>query len=308
MTIADNLTGLIEDWSEGTERSLYARELKFGVSDIGGCHEYLRRLIAEVPFSDPRTNFMPAFMGTAFGEMFERAYRERYPDAETQLSITVPLHLTVNGEPYLVHVPGHPDIVHGDTVIDGKTKNGLAVVRREGGERKHQYQVSLYTHALIEAGKIDPDNARCALAYYDRSGVEEEPFVVEWDYDPAITDEALDWINSVLYDYEQGVASHKDMPREWCFSYCPYATDCRGSDTDVEGVIEDPTILTAIELYLDAHAREKQAAKEKKDASAELRGAAGHTPTHTLRWIEIGPSEVAFTRAAHQRLDLRERK
>lgn len=321
--VALMVEGLIAEASQNTERSLYAAERKIGVSDIGGCREYARRLITDEPFTDPRDSFMPAFMGTAFGREFETVFKQRWPEAETQLSIVVPLKIEVVGEDGPVtlelHLPGHPDVVVGNTVIDGKTKDGLDVVRREStkddGIKQHKFQLTLYAHALIEMGRLTED-ATLALVYYDRSGKEEEPFIVAWRYDPAILDEAQRWLSDVFYAvmYESGEGSDtrhlKDKPRTFCESYCPYFTACRGGDTDVEGLLDDPEVLSAIEVYREAHLTETAAKAAKKTAAAALKGISGHTASGlTLRWTHINETVVPETvRRGYDRIDLRQRK
>lgn len=297
------LLGLIDEAMDTSARSLYAQDKKIGVSDIGGCHEYVRRLIANEDFSDPRANFMAAFMGTAFGDHLEQAYLKRHPSALTQIDVTV--NLDLNG--FRLAIPGHPDIVDParNLVIDGKTKNGLSVVRKTGGERKHKYQLTFYAKALIDMGTLSED-CTLALAYYDRSGVEQKPYIDEWTYDPAILDEALEWLNDVIYALTMGEEASKDMPRDWCYSFCPFATACRGGDTDVEGLIEDEVLVTAIDLYKEAHQRELQAKRDKDVAKAELVGAAGRTKDWTLRWVHINESEIkAGTRRAYDKIDIR---
>jgi hypothetical protein len=301
------LFGLIDDAMGGSARSLYATEKKIGVSDIGGCHEYVRRLIADEDFSDPRNNFMAAFMGTAFGDHLEQAYLRRHKGAMTQLEVVVNLDLGSGDQPFRLALPGHPDIVDPDMdlLIDGKTKNGLAVIRKLGTERKHQYQTTLYAKALIDRGILTPQ-CTLALAYYDRSGVEQAPHIYEWTYDPSILDEAIEWLNDVIYALAQGEEASKDMPRDWCYAYCPFATACRGGDTDVTGLIEDETLVTAIDLYRDALNREKQAKADKETAKAELLGVAGRTKNWVLRWVHINESEIkAGTRRAYDKIDIR---
>lgn len=310
--IAEMLEGMVDEAMTTSTRSLYAAERKIGVSDIGGCHEYVRLMLTDTEFSDPRQEYGAAFVGTAVGKELAEAFIARHPGAVAEAEVEARLTVHGNMNSYSIGLPGHADVVYENTLIDFKTKNGLSVIRREGVERKHQYQVTLYAKALIDAGKLTED-CTLAIAYYDRSGVEAEPYVVEWTYDPSILDEAMDWINTVVYaidNEEKDTGYLKDKPRDWCFSWCPYATVCRGSDTDVEGVIEDPGILTAIDLYRDAHARETQAKKEKRDAAAALRGAAGHTPDgYTLRWIFVGESVVPeHRRKEYQRIDIRKPK
>ena len=305
-TVAEALAGMVDERMSGSDRSLYAASKRIGVSDIGGCHEYARRLIADEDFTDPRTDYLAAFVGTAIGRELEDAYIARFPTARAQMAITVPI--DVLG--YRINLPGHPDIVDtdNDRLIDFKTKERLAVIRRLGYEEKHLFQVALYAHALIQTGDLT-EHCTVALAYYDRSGVDQEPHVYEFSYDPAIYEAAVAWLEEVIQAQIDEEEASKDMPRDWCASYCPYFTSCRGLDTDVTGLIEDEHILSTIDLYLEAHAAEKDAAALKKSAAAELRGVAGQTGTHTLRWIHINETEIPATkRSGYDRIDLRARR
>lgn len=289
--------GLVDEAMSTSERSLYAQGKRFGVSDIGGCRRYVQFLIDDEEFSDPRADFLAAYVGTAVGTKLEDDYIAlRNPHAISQMTITVPIEVIVDGEVFTISVPGHPDLVepaeHGNAVHDEKTKDGLGVVIRENGEQKHKIQLSLYAHALIGMGVITKD-ARLALVYYDRSGAEQTPHVVEWTYDEAIYEEAVAWLSDVVYAQVHGEEASKDMPMHFCESFCPMFSKCRGTETDVQGVIRDPHILHAIEVYDEAHEREKAAAKDKKAAAAELRGIAGHTPNGGMwRWITVGESKI----------------
>jgi PD-(D/E)XK nuclease superfamily len=307
-SVAERLHGLVDEAMTSTERSLYAAEKKIGVSDIGGCHEYVRRLIANEDFSDPRTDYLAAFVGTAMGKELAAAYIQRFPDARAEVPVTVSL--VAHG--LSISLPGHADIVHDNTVTDFKSKDSVRVVAKESekddGLLHNKFQLTLYAAALIQSGDLDED-CTLALAYYDRSGVEQEPFVVEWTYNPAILEAAQEWLGDVVYALVHGEEASKDKPRTFCESYCAYFTACRGSDTDVEGLIEDTEILTAIELYVEASAREKEAKADKAAAAAALKGIAGNTTTHTLRWINVGESVIPETRRKeHQRMSLTKRK
>lgn len=301
--VEEALFGLIDEAMDTSARSLYAQGKKVGVSDIGGCREYVRRLIADEEFTDPRKNFMAAFMGTAFGRELEDAYKRRHPDALIQQAVEVPLDL----QGFKFTIPGHLDIVHPkiNTIIDNKTKNGLAVVRKSGGDMQHKFQVTLYGYACVKAGLLKPEPT-LALAYYDRSGVEQAPHIVMWEWDQSIFDAAIEWLNDVVYALTQGEEASKDKPRDWCYSFCPFATACRGGDTDVEGLIEDETIVTAIDLYKDALARETAAKRDKDTAKKELVGIGGRTKDWVLRWVHINESEIkAGTRRAYDKIDIR---
>jgi hypothetical protein len=143
--------------------------------------------------------------------------------------------------------------------------------------------------------------------YFDRSGAQDEAYSFGWFYDPAVLNEIDDWIHDVKYAVMNNTEASKDKAREWCWSYCEYATLCRGNDTDAEGLIEDPEILAAIETYQDAAERERLAKKEKEVAKLHIpREVAGSTGTHNARWVWRNPTEVAAgTRAGYWMLDVR---
>jgi hypothetical protein len=142
--------------------------------------------------------------------------------------------------------------------------------------------------------------------YIDRSGADSTPVVWSAPYDPKEVEEAVEWLSDVIYAVQQGEEASRDKPREWCYACCPFAPACRGEDdTDVEGLIEDPFILEAIEVYNAAKDAIKLAEKDKASAASVLDRVEGRTPTHIVRWVEVGPSDVAYTRSGYRRLDVK---
>lgn len=307
-TLAKEVQATIHEAMETSERSQWAADSKIGVSDIGHCREYVRRMIAGEEFTDPQTDYTAAFLGTAVGDHVEKAYAARHPEVMVQQAVTVALTI---GD-YVLRLPGHPDLVKPPSVdgepgqvVDFKTKNGLDVVRRTGPSLKERFQPTLYAKALIDDGVLEAENTICSLVYIDRSGMEPEPHVVSWWYDEAIVAEAQEWLSDSVYALAHGEEASKDKPRDWCFSYCPFATGCRGEDTDVTGLLEDPEALEAIDLYVAAQAQIREAEKVKDKAKAALVGRSGRTRTHTLRWVDVGPTRVSYERRGYSKLDIR---
>jgi hypothetical protein len=306
--------GLIDQSMNTSARSLYAQDKRFGVSDIGGCRSYVQRLIRNEAFTEPREDFLAAYVGTAVGDHLEKDYiRLRNEHARAQMEVVVPIEVVLDGEVFEIMLPGHPDIVepleHGNTVIDYKTKDGLGVVIREDGELKHKFQVTLYAKALIRAGIID-ENATLALVYYDRAGKDQQPHAVQWTYDEAMYEEAVAWLADVIYAEHNGEEASRDMPRQWCESFCPFFTACRGEDTDVEGVIRDEHLLTTIALYEEAREAESAAKKLKESAAAELRGLGGKLPDgRSFRWVHVNETKIeGYVRRAYDTLNLPKKK
>lgn len=299
---------VIDDLTTGTARSLYAASRKVGVSDIGSCREYVRRLLIDEEFSDDPTSKWPAFVGTAVGDLMEQGYVKRYKNAISQASVTVPIEVATDSGSYQIRLPGHPDIVDpdADLLIDWKTKDGLGVVR-SGAIPKDWFQVMLYAKACIKAGWLT-EGCRVAIVYLDRSGAESVPVIHERQYDPDVIQEAEAWLEDVIYAIEHNEEAERDQPRTFCESYCPYVSACRGRDTDVEGLLTDPEVIKAVDLLVDARVRAAEANADKKAATAVLAGINGHTDTHSVRNTWVNETEYTTKRAGYMRLDVRKRK
>jgi hypothetical protein len=236
-------------------------------------------------------------------------------------------------------IPELPEEVFVQGIWDLKSKDKLDVIKKYGPSKQQVYQVTGYAKAMTETLLLidretgepttDPEKGDPVVdadgnptgetvldgskpiwisdVYYDRSGAQDECYSFGWFYDPAVLLEIDDWIHDLKYAVVNNSEASKDKPREWCWSYCEYATLCRGNDTDAEGLIEDPEILATIHTYAEAQAQET-AAKKLKDAlkrqiPADLSGTTG---THTVRWVEIGPTVVKEQqRAGYRKLDIR---
>ena len=317
--IDDSVHSAISDSMRFSARSEWANANKIGVSDIGGCREYVRRTIIDEEFTDPQENFAAAFVGTAVGDYAEKALQwwadRNHPEwhVRTQLSVTV--RLNIYG--FELNLPGHPDALMIVTMPDGevrhvvvdfKSKDKLGATRRSGPEDKQRFQVTLYTKALIDDGTIEEDKAWCALTFIDRSGAEPRPVSFAWKYDPTILQQAEQWMEDVIYAVQHGEETSRDMPRSWCWEVCPRATACRGFDTDAQGVIEQQHLIDAVETHKVATATVKAAKNDLDSAKSVLANVAGVAGADVVRWIEIPPivdSEGEVKRAGYRRLDIR---
>lgn len=228
---------------------------------------------------------------------------------------------------------------HIQGIWDLKSKDKLDIVKKYGPSRQQVFQVTGYAKAMTETLLLidretgepttDPDKGDPVVdadgvptgetvldgskpiwisdVYFDRSGAQDEAYSFGWFYDPAVLNEIDDWIHDTKYAVINNTEALKEKPREWCWSYCEWATLCRGNDTDAEGLIEDPEILTAINVYRDAADRETAAKKEKEVAKLHIPlDVKGSTGTHNARWVYRNPTEVkAGTRAGYWMLDVR---
>ena len=303
--IRKDLRASVDSSMRDSARGLYAQQQMIGISDIGDCREYVRRMILGEPWVDEQDDYAAAFVGTAVGDLVERAVQGwslSHNRVTTQVDVTIEIGL--RGHSFTL--PGHADVVVDNTCIDIKTKDGLGVVRRTGPTKQQMFQVTLYTAALIAAGEIEEKDAVCAVAFFDRSGREPDPEVFAWEFSDMLFAEVLEWIDDVLYAIEQGEEASKDKPRQWCFECCPYATACRGRDTDVTGLLEDPEVLEAVAVYRESQEIIKAAEKDKKSAASVLDRVDGSTGEFTIRHVEVAPTEVpSHVRQGYRRLDIR---
>jgi hypothetical protein len=293
--LADLFEHAINNASETTERAMMQRDHRVGVSDLGHCHEYVRRLIMQEPFTDPRDK-MAAWVGSLIGTGFEAAMMLTYPNAgwvaQEEVTVTLPSNL---------RIPGHPDLYNPHILVDGKTKDGLTVVEREDMRRSNRFQLHLYAHGLIQAGKVDPDGFVVTNAYIDRSGGTARPHVKAEAYDPAVVEEADAWLDDVLYAVRAGEEAEKDPPRDFCARFCEYFTACRLYDTDVSGLLQSPDIVAAAENIEEAQELERRAKKLRRDARAVLDGVSGSTGKHFVRWTNVPGTD---TRRGSSRLEV----
>lgn len=305
----------VQDWSGRTERSMQEQDKVIGVSNIGHCSEYVRRLlINEEPSQVP--DKLAAFLGTWIGAGVEQAILARHPEAIIQSEVTISLH-TDQGT---VQITGHPDIVFAvladkGIVIDCKTVNQLASVTsyavfEENLQKK--FQRHLYALGCHESGVFGDKPLEDILVgnlWVDRSGQDHEFHVRLEPFSQQVVDQAAEWISGVIYAYKNGIEAAREPQRTFCENWCEFFGPCRGADTDVEGLISDPRIIRAIDLYKEGGKLESDGKKMKSQAKSELEGVQGSTGEWVLRTIEVGPTEIpATTRRGYSRISITKAK
>lgn len=259
----------------------------------------------------------------------------------SHVDIVVPAREGVSPEEFLASkaddYEGEELFVQG--IWDLKSKDKLDVIKKYGPSKQQVFQITGYAKAMTETlilidretgepttdpEKGDPvtdeygtETGETVLdgskpiwitdVYFDRSGAQDECYSFGWFYDEAVLLEIDDWIHDVKYAVINNSAASKDKPREWCWSYCEYATLCRGGDTDVEGLIEDPEVLASVDLYAEGLELERQGKKKKDTAKLTIPSQlSGSTGTHNVRWVEIGPTVIKESvRAGYRKLDIR---
>ena len=93
-----------------------------------------------------------------------------------------------------------------------------------------------------------------------------------------------------------------------CERICSHFTACRGGLAINEGgeQITDQSLISAVDMYVEARNMEKTAKQMKDEAGTLLAGVNGSTGSWQVRWVEVQPSRVeAFEKQGYSRLDIR---
>src|SRR6478752_4132700 len=302
--LAEAVYGAIQASSNYSERSQQSADFKVGISDLGFCSEKVRRMVAGIP--EPITDKLPAFIGTALGDHIEEACCAMWPDAIRQATVS----LVLNGDGGAYEVTGHPDLIRPDgLVIDFKSTRGLSRQRRTGPSQQQQFQRHCYGFAAWKQGLFNPgieiEDVQVANVWIDRAADDRELYCHMEPLSLDVLEQAAMWLDDVAYDYRNGQEARKEPPREMCAKACGHLATCRALDTDVEGLLTDEDVLVSVDMYREGLALERRAKKLKEEAKSSLTGVSGSTGKFTVRWVHVGPSEVAFTRNAYDRLDIR---
>jgi hypothetical protein len=305
--LADQIYDAIQADSNFSERSQQSADFRIGISDLGYCSEKVRRMLAGIP--EPVTDKLPAFIGTAIGDYAERAIvKHLWPDAICQATVSVDL----VGERGTFTVTGHPDlVVPSGFLVDVKTSRGLAVPRRNGPSQQQQFQRHCYALGAWEKGlfgDLDLDEIQVANVWIDRAADYREVHVHAEPFNRDVVIQAGFWVDDLVYAYLHDEEARKEPPLTVCENTCGHFADCRIGDalTGAAGLVDDPDVVTAAQVYKDGLAMESAGRKLKDEAKANLVGITGSTGKYAIRWIHIGESHVEYDRAAYERLEVRD--
>ena len=294
-------------YMDNSARSVQAAEGRLGPSDIGFCRQKAALMVRGVEATDSTPKWAAA-VGTAVHNYVEAAIKEMFPDwlVGSIDNVTVTATLPSGAE-----ISGHPDIVipSENTVLDIKTVDGFAWVKREGTSQQHKFQRHLYAMGLIESGILDSSKTvYVGNVYFDRSGKEQEPLLLLEEMDPMLTDEIDSWVGDVIYAVKHNEDASRDIPAAVCERICSHFTACRGALEMNQGgeQITDTTLVSAVDMYVEARNMEKAAKQMKEEASVMLAGVNGSTGSWQVRWVDVQPSRVeAFDKQGYSRLDIR---
>lgn len=307
MDYAKEIDQAIVSFMDNSDRSIQAQEGRLGPSDIGFCRQKAALMVRGVEATDVTPKWAAA-VGTSIHNYVEEAIKKMFPDwlmgSVDNLSVTATL-------PSGAQISGHPDIVipSENTVLDIKTVDGFAWVKREGTSQNHKYQRHLYAMGCVEAGLFDKTKpVYVGNIYFDRSGKEPKPMVFIEEMDPMLTDEIDSWVQDVIYAVKNNEDASRDIPAAVCERICQHFTACRGALETFDGgeLIIDKDLVSAVDMYTEARNMEKTAKQMKVEASAMLHGINGSTGQWQIRWVQVQPSKVeSFDKQGYSRLDIR---
>lgn len=298
--LAQRLYRTIQESQHESDRSKQAQSFVVGVSDLGYCSERLRRMLdRQVP--DEEQEMLKAFIGTWLGAGVEAAWKTMNPESQTQGEVRISL----RGAKYTYEIPGHPDILDGNTVLDVKSAMRLSGVARHGfSDQQKRFQRHVYGLAAFEAGLLGDialEEIRVGNVWIDRSGQDPLPLVKIEPFDPEVVEEAVRWLDGVVYAWENGEEAEKEPAREVCESTCGYWRTCRALDTDVTGRITDSRILDAVDMHLTAADLGRESKALAESAKDILLNVSGSTGTHTVRTINVNGTDE---RAGYKRVQV----
>ena len=301
------IVNALDEFDGGSARTQQSRDGILGPSDIGFCRQKAALVTKQVQPSD-KTSKWAAMVGTALHTYIEAAIKESHPDwlcgsiDKIRVTATLPSGAAISGSPDIV-VPA------ANAVLDIKTVDGFEWVKRNGTSTSHKFQRHLYAMGLVEAGILSADEPVVyGNVYFDRSGKEPAPFVLTEEFDPTLTPEIDAWVGDVIYAVKSGEDASRDVAAAVCERICEFFTVCRGGLEIHDGAepITDEETVSAVDMYLEGNALEKEGKRLKDQAKARLVGVNGNTERATVRWVYVNPTTVPeTTRSGYDRLDVR---
>ena len=268
-------------------------QVQVGPSELGGCRRKVWYRLNNQPETNDNELKLAAIMGTAIHAEIEKALAIADPSGEKYV---------VESEVEYGDMKAHIDLWIPETgdVVDWKTvkKQNLSYFPSE----QQRWQVQVYGYLLEKSGKGKPKTVN--LVAIARDGDERDIRVHSEAYDPAIAEQALNWLAAVK---ESPILPDPEKDQSYCQFYCKYydATGemgCpglkKGSGTVAEVVIESTEVDTHAMKYLQIDAKIKELNDEKDALRASLEGFTGTTRSgFSINWSTIAGRKSVDTDA-----------
>ena len=246
-----------------------------GPSELGGCRRKVWYRLNGQPETNDNELKLAAIMGTAIHAEIEKAISIADPTGERYI---------VEQEVEAEGIKAHIDLWIPETgdVVDWKTvkKQNLSYFP----SNQQRWQVQVYGYLLEKSGLGKPKTVN--LVAIPRDGDERDVKIHSEEYDPAIAQEALNWLAALKEAHE---APEPEKDETYCKFYCKYydATGemgCVGlkKDTTKQGdepLITDVEARTNALLYIQLDAKIKELEQKRDSLKESLQGVTGITET-----------------------------
>lgn len=295
------VSSIVALWQNESPRTQQSTMRVLGMSELGGCREYIRASVAGDPKGPSTRVKWAAALGTWIGDGLEQALVAKVKGARAQSVVTVHLPLTN------ITVTGHTDaILLRKRLIDFKTRDGIDDVMKEGAKFKELVQISGYLLAAVRAGELDKD-ATGHLIYVDRSGNTPHFWVVSVTYEEAqgylhaADERLLEVARALATGYSQGYL--RDEPESWCFHVeCPFYATCWDGYTPAD-ILDHPDHEAAAAKYDEARAEVKKWTSIQRNARKHflpdgVDPVEGLTESFSVKWTmrEDGGTQIDLRR------------
>lgn len=275
-----------------------SKQTQIGPSELGGCRRKVWYRLNDQPETNDNEMKLAAIMGTAIHATIEDAIQTVDPKGE---KYWVETEVEYNGMKAHVDlfIPETGDVVDWKTV---KVKN-LSYFPSQ----QQRWQVQVYGYLLDKSGKGKVQTVN--LVAIARDGDERDVKVHSEPYDPAIAEEALNWLAAIK---ESAEAPDPERDQNYCKSYCKFYDEsgemgCVGLKKELtatdEIIIADADVDRNALKYLQLDERIKELEKEKESLRTSFEGLLGTTASGIqVSWTTVSGRSTVDTKEVEKLL------
>ena len=260
-----------------------SKQTQVGPSELGGCRRKVWYRLNDQPETNENELKLAAIMGTAIHATIEEAIRSVDPKGEKYWVETAVEHSGMKAHIDLF-IPESGDVVDWKTV----KKQNLSYFP----STQQRWQVQVYGYLLDKSGKGKVRTVN--LVAIARDGDERDVLVHSEPYDPAIAEEALNWLAGVK---DSEVVPDPERDQNYCKSYCKYfditgEIGCSGLKKerikDDLPVIEDNNVDHSALMYLQLDQQIKELTEKRDSLRTAFDGITGETASGVqITWTTV---------------------
>jgi CRISPR/Cas system-associated exonuclease Cas4 (RecB family) len=282
------LLQVLRDKDAGRARS---KQTQVGPSELGGCRRKVWYRINGREATNDNELKLAAIMGTAIHAEIEKAMSTLDPKGKKYM---VETEVEYNGMKAHIDlfIPETGDVVDWKTV---KVKN-LSYFPTQ----QQRWQVQVYGYLLEKSGKGKPKTVN--LVAIARDGDERDVKVHSEPYDPALAQDALNWLSAIK---ESAIAPEPERDPSYCRFYCKYFDEsgkvgCTGIKKELIKaelpIITEAGIDNSALLYLQLDAQIKELTEQRDSVRETLIGVTGETSNGIqITWTSVNRSSIDAT-------------